>query len=115
MFPNYGKLDTVNEISIAIWVKPKSSGPIFHYKPQTWGGVHIWVVGKKGRRKWFVRFSSRSGKKVGAVRSSQIKMGRWNYLAVTYNKIKGLGTIWRNGIPVGQVRKHIIKLPEKII
>lgn len=107
-FPNYGKLDTVNEITITVWVKPKSSGPIFHYKPRTWGGVHVWVVGGPRKRKWFVRFSTRSGKRVVAVRSSQIKMGWWNYLAVTYNKVKGVGTIWRNGFPVAQVRNDIV-------
>ena len=42
------------------------------------------------------------------MRSSQIKMGRWNYLAVTYNKVKGVGTIWRNGYPVAQVRKDTV-------
>jgi len=107
-FPNYGKLDTVNEITITVWVKPRSSGPIFHYKPRTWGGVHLWVVGGPRKRKWFVRFSTRSGKRVVAVRSSQIKMGRWNYLAVTYNKVKGVGTVWRNGFPVAQVRKDTV-------
>lgn len=106
-FSNHGKLDTANEITITVWVKPKKSGPIFHYKPQTWGGVHVWVVGRPGRRKWFVRFSSRSGKKVRAVRSSQIKMGRWNFLALTYDKIKGLGSIWRNGFPVAQVSQDV--------
>ena len=35
-------------------------------------------------------------------------MGRWNYLAVTYNKVKGVGTIWRNGFPVAQVRQETI-------
>ena len=68
----------------------------------------MWVVGGPRKRKWFVRFSTRSGKRVVAVRSSQIKMGRWNYLAVTYNKVKGVGTIWRNGFPVAQVRKETV-------
>ena len=68
----------------------------------------MWVVGGRRKRKWFVRFSTRSGKRVVAVRSSQIKMGRWNYLAVTYNKVKGVGTIWRNGFPVAQVRKETV-------
>jgi len=102
-FPNNGKLDTVDEITITVWVKPKRAGPIFHYKPKTWGGVHVWVVGRPGQRKFFVRFSTRSGKTVRAIRSSHVKMGRWNYLAVTYDKKKGVGTIWRNGIPVAQV------------
>ena len=35
-------------------------------------------------------------------------MGRWNYLAVTYNKVKGVGTIWRNGFPVAQVRQDTV-------
>lgn len=106
-FTNNGKLDTVSEITITVWVKPKSAGPIFHYKPQTWGGVHVWLVGRPGQRKFFVRFSTRSGKTVQAIRSSHVKMGRWNYLAVTYEKKKGVGTIWRNGIPVAQVlMKH---------
>ena len=107
VFPNNGKLDTVSEITITVWVKPESAGPIFHYKPQTWGGVHVWVVGRPGQRKFFVRFSTRSGKTVRAIRSSHVKMKRWNYLAVTYDRKKGVGTIWRNGIPVAQVlRKH---------
>lgn len=104
-FQNSGKLDTINEITLIVWVKPKSEGPIFHYKPESWGGVHLWLVGKPGRRKWFVRFSSRSGKKVPAIRSSHVKMGRWNYLAVTYRK--GLGSIWIDGIPVAQVRHQL--------
>ena len=30
-------------------------------------------------------------------------MGRWYYVAVTYDKKKGVGTIWRNGFIDAQV------------
>lgn len=54
LFPNKGKLDTKNSITITAWVYPKSSGPLFHYLPS---GVRLWLINP---RTLYARFVPRS-------------------------------------------------------
>ena len=106
-FPNNGNLDTKNSITIIAWIKPMSSGPILHFRKNSWNGVHLWIVGGAKKRQLFVRFSSRLPRRVKAIKSSAIKMKQWNFVAATYNGRNGRGILWSNGIPVAQRKVKI--------
>lgn len=96
--PNTRRLDLRNSMTILMWVKPYSAGPLLHYRPKGWG-VHVWMVSSKVV---FVRFVPRSGRPAKFVISNRIKPGRWNYLGATFNEKNGLATILIDGNPVAQ-------------
>ena len=71
--PNRRKLDTVNSITIAMWVKPERAGPLFHYRPRRWG-VHVWMTRSN---ELFARFVPRSRKPIKFIRSRQVNTTRY--------------------------------------
>ena len=98
LIPNRRRLDFKNSMTVLMWVKPYSAGPLLHYRPGKWA-VHIWMISNK---LVFVRFVPRSGRVVRFVFSNHIKPGRWNYLGASYDRKRGLATVWINGIPIAQ-------------
>jgi len=93
-----GKLDTVNAITVAFWLKPESSGPVFVYRKDG-AGFAIYMLSSNTME---VRYVSRRRKLLKKVITRQIKAKKWNYLAVTYSKRTGYGTIWQDSVPVAQ-------------
>lgn len=93
-----GKLDTVNSITVLFWLKPESSGPVYVYK-RDGSGFGIEMIATNTME---VRFVSRRTKRIRKLITRRIRGRRWNYIAVTYDQRTGLGTIWRNSVPIAQ-------------
>ena len=91
-FPNKGKLDTKNAITIIAWIKPQKAGPIFNYQTNGWG-VHFWVTSK---RQLFVRFVKRNGRFSTHVAANVLRPGKWDYVAATYDQRTGYAALWKN-------------------
>ena len=84
-FPNTGRLDTQNSITIICWLFPESAGPVFHYKPQG-VGVNLRMISRKVIRAEFVSRDGRITKRI----SKRIRSRVWNYIAGTYDYNTGL-------------------------
>ena len=68
--PNRKKLDAPSSITISMWVKPRSAGPLFHYKPRGWG-VHVWMTKPN---ELFARFVSINDRQpIKYIKSKQVK------------------------------------------
>lgn len=93
-FPNNGKLDTKNSISLLAWVLPKRAGPIFNYKTDGWG-VNFWMARP---RKLFARFVDREQRvHLPAIKSTHIKPDKWNFVGAVYDQNSGRASLWING------------------
>lgn len=105
-FPNSGKLDTKNSITVTVWVKPDGPGKIFEYKPR---GV---TFGIRSSDTLYVRFTRRNGRlsKTVKTRRRGVILRKWNYIAVTYDQRTGTGTIWRNSRPIAFQKLGWIRL-----
>ena len=108
-FPNNGKLDTKNSITVTVWVKPDGPGKIFEYKPR---GV---TFGIRSQDTLYVRFIRRNGRPTKTVKTRRrgVILGKWNYIAVTYDQRTGTGTIWRNSRPIAFQKLGWIRLATK--
>ena len=105
-FPNSGKLDTKNSITVIAWVKPEGPGTIIQYKPR---GV---TFGIRSRDTLYARFTRRNGRPTKTVKTRRraITLRRWNYIAITYDQRSGVGTIWRNSRPIAIQKLGWIRL-----
>lgn len=93
-FPNNGKLDAKNSISLLAWVLPKQAGPIFNYKTDGWG-VNLWMARP---RKLFARFVDREQRaRLPALKSTHIKPSKWNFVGAVYDQKSGMASLWING------------------
>ena len=93
-FPNNGKLDVKNSISLLAWVLPKQAGPIFNYKTDGWG-VNVWMTRP---RKLFARFVDREQRvRLPAIKSTHIKPNKWNFVGAVYDQKFGRASLWING------------------
>ena len=91
-FRNTGLLDTKRSMTLIAWVKHQGrSGPIFTYNPNGWG-VHFWMV---SARTLFIRFNRRGGHATKPL-TVNIKRGRWQYVAATYNGRTGVAKLFLN-------------------
>lgn len=108
-FPNSGKLDTKNSITVTVWVKPDGPGTIFEYKPR---GV---TFGIRSPDTLYVRFIRRNGRPTKTVKTKRrgVILRKWNYIAVTYDQRTGTGTIWRNSRPIAFQKLGWIRLATK--
>lgn len=96
-FPNTGRLDTQNSITILLWLMPESAGPIFHYMPRGIG-VNLRMIGRKVIRAEFVSRNRKITRRI----SRRIRSRVWNYIAATYDYNTGLATLWLDAIPITQ-------------
>ena len=96
-FPNTGRLDTHNSITILLWLYPESAGPIFHYYPRGIG-VNLRMISRRVIRAEFVTRNRRKSFKI----SRRIRSRVWNYIAATYDQKTGLATLWLDAIPITQ-------------
>lgn len=93
-FPNNGKLDAKNSISLLAWVLPEQAGPIFNYKTDGWG-VNFWMTRP---RKLFARFVDREQRvRLPAIKSTHIKPNKWNFVGAVYDQKSGRASLWING------------------
>lgn len=92
-FPNDGKLDAQNSITLLTWVNPfGGAGPIFHYDPSGFG-VHFWVT-RAGRL--LIRFMRRSRIGTQALTSRRLRPRSWSFVGATYNHRTGLAKLYVN-------------------
>ena len=91
-FPNRGKLDAKDAITLLAWIYHEGKqGPIFNYKTKGWG-VHFWMVGP---RKLFARFMPRRGRRrVGYVASRRVRPRKWTLVGATYSKKTGIARLF---------------------
>lgn len=104
-FPNTGRLDTRNSITILAWVLHLGlAGPIFNYNIGPRWGVHLWMTRP---RQLFVRFVRRDGRFTTPLvtHGGSIRYQAWNFVGATYNGNTGMATLWVNNRPV--VRTNI--------
>ena len=96
-FPNTGKLDTQNSITLLAWVNPMGgAGPIFNYNPRGFG-VHFWVT-RAGRL--FVRFVRRSRASTQPLISRRLGRRSWSFVGATYDQRTGIAKLYVNEKPV---------------
>ena len=101
-FPNNGKLDVKNSVSLLAWVFPEKAGPIFNYKTDGWG-ANVWMAMP---RKLFARFVDREQKALlPAIKSMHIKPNKWSFVGAVYDQNSGLASLWINGKQ--EDKKHI--------
>jgi len=92
-FPNRGKLDTRNSLTLLAWIKHTGrSGPIFSYYPSGWG-VHFWMT---SRRQLFIRFTRRNRRQPTPVIYNHLQHNRWQFVGATYNKRTGVAKLFVN-------------------
>lgn len=104
-FPNTGKLDTRNSITVLAWVLHFGrSGPIFNYNRGPRWGVHLWMTRP---RQFFARFVKRNGRFTTPLvtHGGNVRYKAWNYIGATYDGNTGMATLWVNNRPV--VRTNI--------
>ena len=89
-FPNNGRLDTKDSITILAYVNPESAGPIFNYNPKGFG-MHFWMVRPNVL---FARFVKRSKKFTRPVATNRVKPRTWNWVAASYDKNTGYARLY---------------------
>lgn len=89
-FPNKGRLDTKDSITILAYVNPETPGPIFNYDPKGFG-MHLWMVRPNVL---FARFVKRNKKFTRPVATNRVKPGTWNWVAATYDKNTGYARLY---------------------
>ena len=90
--PNKGALDTVNSITISLWVYPQGPGPLVNYNPKG-QGVQIWMVSPT---QLFVRFVRRRGRRLTSPLIYRIYRRSWNYITATYKRRTGVARLYVN-------------------
>ena len=92
-FPNKGKLDAKNSITLLAWILPMRRGPIFEY----FRGVRFWVV---RRDTLYVHFIRRDRRRSRVLIKRRMRPLRWNYVGATYNQRTGIATLWLDSRPI---------------
>lgn len=105
-FPNRGRLDTKNSITLLAWVLPLGPGPIFEF----FRGVKFWVVRSDTL---YVRFIRRNTQRTRALIKRRLRPGRWNYVGATYNQRTGIATLWLDSRPILSQNIKRIRLATK--
>ena len=90
--PNKGLLDTVNSITISLWVYPQGPGPLVNYNPRG-QGMQIWMV---SRTQLYARFVRRRGRVLTKPIIYRIYRRSWSYVTVTYNQKTGDARLYVN-------------------
>lgn len=92
-FPNKGKLDAKNSITLLAWVLPMRRGPIFEY----FRGVRFWVVRRDTLSVHFIR---RDRRRTRVLIKQRLRPLRWNYVGATYDQRTGIATLWLDSRPI---------------
>lgn len=90
--PNNGALDTVNSITVSLWVYPQGPGPLVNYNPKG-QGMQIWMVSPT---QLFVRFVRRRGRRLTSPLIYRIYRRSWNYVTAVYNRRTGVARLYVN-------------------
>lgn len=94
-FPNDGKLDTKDSLTILAWIFPEKEGPIFNFKTDGWG-ANLWLAQS---RKLFAHFVERGQYKISKVeplQSTKVIPNQWNFVGATYDHTTGAAGLWIN-------------------
>ena len=99
--PNLGGLDVQYSLTVLMWVYPQGQdGPLFNYRPSGDWEVHIWIVNGK----FFSRMAKRGGPLFAYLLSpTPLMIGRWAYVATSYDYNTGITRMWVDGIEVAQL------------
>ncbi|XP_022800544.1 uncharacterized protein LOC111338336 isoform X2 [Stylophora pistillata] len=93
-FPNNGKLDTKDSLSILAWIYPEKAGPIFNFRRDGWG-TNLWLAQP---RKLFAHFVHRGNRElIPPLQSTKVAPNRWNFIGATYDHRTGDAGLWING------------------
>ena len=90
--PNNGALDTVNSITVSLWVYPQGPGPLVNYNPNG-QGMQIWMVSPT---QLYVRFVRRRGRRLTSPLIYRIYRRSWNYVTAVYNRRTGVARLYVN-------------------
>lgn len=99
-FPNTGRLDTKQAITILAWVyHDGKSGPIFQYNRRGILGVSLRM---KSKRILSALLVSRRGTRIVPIsgRRRLMKYKAWNFVGLTYDKNTRMAILWLNGNPI---------------
>lgn len=99
--PNLGGLDVQYSLTVLMWVYPQGQdGPLFNYRPSGDWEVHFWIVNGK----FFSRMAERGGPLFRYLLSpTPLMIGRWAYVATSYDYNTGITRMWVDGIEVAQL------------
>lgn len=107
-FPNRGRLDAQNAITLLAWLYPESPGPIFKY------GVDFSV----GRgRSLFIRIFPRGSRnsRIRPLRArGALRYRKWQFVGATYEQRTGETRIYVNGRLVSRTRLSRVRLGTNI-
>lgn len=93
-FPNDGKLDTKDSLTILAWIFPEKEGPIFNFKRDGWG-ANLWLAQS---RKLLAHFVERGHHELSQpLQSTKVVPNRWNFVGATYDNTTGRAGLWVNG------------------
>jgi len=92
-FPNNGRLDAKDSITLLAWILPFGRGPIFEY----FRGVRFWVVRSDTL---YVHFIRRNGRRTRVLMKRRLRPRSWNYVGATYDKRTGMATLWLDSRPI---------------
>lgn len=107
-FPNTGKLDAKNSITVLAWVLHLGyAGPIFNFNRGPGWGVHLWMTKP---RQFFARFVRRGGRFTTPLvtHGNNVRYKAWNFVGASFDGNTGMATLWVNNRPV--VRSNIGKI-----
>ena len=102
-FPNRGKLDAKNSITLLAWVLPMRRGPIFEF----FRGVKFWVFRSDTL---YVQFIRRNRRRTRVLIKRRLRPKRWNYVGATYNQRTGIATLWLDSRPIATQNIKRIRL-----
>lgn len=105
-FPNNGRLDAKNSITLLAWVLPMGRGPIFEY----WHGVKFWLVRSDTLYAQFIR---RNRRRTRVLIKRRLRPHRWNYVGATYDQRTGMATLWLDSRPIASENIKRISLATK--
>ncbi|XP_048576407.1 uncharacterized protein LOC116618195 [Nematostella vectensis] len=94
------KTDTRYSITILLWIRQESSGPIFQYDKDSLNGVHFWY---RTPTQLYLQIPERgTGKKYGALTYSNLPTKTWHHVGFTYDYSTGLQRLYVNGTMVAE-------------
>ena len=97
--PSHAKLDTSFSITVMMWVKPRSDGPLFHFHPSGWL-IHLWVIADPLRFYW--RVVKKSGARPNPLKYP-VKDGTWQHVTATYQYSTGMARLFVDQIMIKEL------------
>lgn len=108
--PKHNKLNTRFAITVMMWVRPQSDGPLFQYHHSTQWYVSLWFkkIGSYLKFLWVIKSQKLTA---SSTLTYDAKFDKWQHLAVSYSSSNAIMEIWTDGHK--QIRKQFRKLTIK--